>query len=44
VACLISLIPMGALIYGIIGGVQASQGRDFKYWLIGDWVRGTLTN
>jgi uncharacterized protein len=39
VACLISFIPMGALVYGIIAGVQTSQGQDFKYWLIGDWVR-----
>lgn len=41
-ACLLSLVPMAALIYGIIGAVQTSQGQDFKYWLIGDWVRGTL--
>ena len=41
-ACMFSLLPVGALIYGIIGGVQTSQGQDFKYWLIGDWVRGTL--
>ncbi|MBU4225269.1 MAG: DUF4870 domain-containing protein [Chloroflexi bacterium] len=43
IACLISFIPLGALIYGIVGAVQTSQGQDFKYWLIGDWVRGTLT-
>ncbi|MDO9347646.1 MAG: DUF4870 domain-containing protein, partial [Anaerolineales bacterium] len=43
IACLISFIPLGALIYGVIGGIQCSQGQDFKYWLIGDWVRGTLT-
>jgi len=42
VACVISLIPLAALVYGIVGGVQTSQGQDFKYWLIGDWVRGTL--
>ncbi len=41
-ACLLSFLPLGALIYGIIGGVQTSQGQDFKYWLIGDWVRSTL--
>jgi uncharacterized Tic20 family protein len=41
-ACLIGLIPLGALIYGVIGSVQTSQGQDFKYWLIGDWVRKTL--
>jgi uncharacterized protein len=43
-ACLISFIPLGALVYGVIAGVQASQGQDFKYWLIGDWVRQTLEN
>lgn len=43
-ACLLSFIPVAALVYGIVGGVQASQGQDFKYWLVGDWVRGTLTD
>ena len=38
VAILLSLIPLGALVYGIIGGIQCSQGRDFRYWLIGDWL------
>jgi uncharacterized Tic20 family protein len=42
VACVISLLPLAALVYGVVGGVQTSQGQDFKYWLIGDWVRGTL--
>jgi uncharacterized Tic20 family protein len=43
-ACLFSFLPLGALVYGVIGGVQTAQGQDFKYWLIGDWVRGTLEN
>lgn len=42
-ALLFSLLPLGALVYGIVGGIQCNQGQDFKYWLIGDWVRGTLT-
>ncbi len=42
-ALVFTLLPLGALIYGIVGGVQCNQGQDFKYWLIGDWVRGTLT-
>ena len=42
-ALLFSLLPVGSLIYGVIGGIQCSQGQDFKYWLVGDWVRGTLT-
>lgn len=43
VACVISLLPLGALVYGVWGGIETSQGRDFKYYWIGDWVRGTLT-
>lgn len=39
----LALMPVGALIYGIVGAVKVSQGQDFKYWLAGDWVRGTLT-
>jgi uncharacterized Tic20 family protein len=42
-ACIFSLFPLGGLIYGIIGAVQVNQGQDFKYWLVGDWMRGTLT-
>jgi len=36
------LIPLGALIYGAYGGLETNQGRDFKYWLVGDWVRGMV--
>jgi len=42
-ACIISALPLVAIVYGIIAGVQTSQGQDFKYWLIGDWVRSTYT-
>jgi len=42
-AGLITLMPIVAVVYGIIGGIQAGQGQDFKYWLVGDWTRGTLT-
>jgi len=42
-ALVVSLMPIAALIYGVVGAVQCSQGNDFRYWLIGDWVRGTLT-
>ncbi len=37
------ILPLGALVYGVIGAVQVYEGHDFKYWLVGDWVRGTLT-
>ena len=42
-ACIISAMPLVALGYGIYGGIQTSQGQDFKYWLVGDWMRSTLT-
>jgi len=38
-----AILPIGAVIYGVVGAIQTSQGQDFKYWLVGDWVRGTLT-
>jgi uncharacterized Tic20 family protein len=41
-AFMIGLIPLASLVYGVIGAIQTSQGEDFQYWLIGDWVRGTL--
>jgi uncharacterized protein len=42
-ACIFSLMPLVSLGYGVYAGIQTNQGQDFKYWLIGDWVRGTLT-
>jgi uncharacterized Tic20 family protein len=42
VALLVTLLPVASLIYSIYAGIECSQGRDFRYWLIGDWVRGTL--
>lgn len=35
------LVPI-SLIYGIIGGVKVSNGEDFRYWQVGDWVRNIL--
>jgi uncharacterized Tic20 family protein len=42
-ACIITLIPLAALVYGVVGAVDCNNGKDFRYWLIGDWVRGELT-
>jgi len=42
-SCVISLLPLGAMVYGVIGAIQCNNGQDFRYWLIGDWVRGELT-
>lgn len=32
------LLPLGALVYGIIGAVHCANGEDFRYWLIGEWA------
>lgn len=40
---LLLLLPFAAIIYGIVAAVQVSQEEDFKYWLVGDWIRSTLT-
>ncbi|MFC1878484.1 DUF4870 domain-containing protein [Chloroflexota bacterium] len=42
IALLITLVPLAALVYGVIGAIQTSQGQDFDYWLIGEWARGTV--
>lgn len=42
-ALIISLLPLVAPVYGLVGAIKCSQGDDFRYWLIGDWLRGTLT-
>ena len=35
----LGLMPIVALIYGVYGGLEANQGKEFRYWLIGDWVK-----
>lgn len=44
IALLIALVPIGALIYAIIAAVDTFNHRDFKYWLVGDWVHPTYEN
>jgi uncharacterized Tic20 family protein len=43
IALLISLVPVAALVYGVIGAIECNQGRDFQYWLVGEWTRSILT-
>lgn len=47
VACVVSLgiglLPLAGGIAGVQGALATQQGQDFKYWLVGDWLRGTLT-
>ncbi len=40
-AIIISALPIFAIVYAIVGAADTNQGRDFRYWLVGDWVRGT---
>jgi len=32
------LFPLVALVYGVVGGIQCSNGEDFRYWLVSDWA------
>jgi uncharacterized protein len=36
--CLLALVVPGMAIYSIVGAVQCWSGRDFRYWLAGDWT------
>ena len=36
----IGVLPVAALVYGVYAAIQTSQGKDFNYWLVSDWVRG----
>lgn len=38
---LLLAVPLASLVYGVYAGVQCSGGADFRYWLVGDWVRST---
>jgi len=31
-----------APVISIIGAIKTSQGKDFRYWWVGSWVRGAL--
>jgi uncharacterized Tic20 family protein len=35
-------LPLISLVYGVIGAIETSQGKDFRYLWVGDWVRGTI--
>lgn len=36
----LALMPLVALVYGVYAAIETNQGQDFRYWLVGDWVRG----
>lgn len=37
-------LPLASLVYGVYAAIKCSNGEDFRYWLVGDWVRGTYEN
>ena len=38
---LLLVVPLASLVYGVIAALKTSNGEDFRYWLVGDWVRAT---
>lgn len=40
--CLFAILPLVGFIYGIYGGIQVNQAKDFKYPLIGDLVQNNM--
>jgi len=34
-------VPLASLVYGVYAAIHCSRGEDFRYWMVGDWVRGT---
>jgi uncharacterized Tic20 family protein len=44
IAAILSLIPVGALFYGVVAGIQCGQGEEFKYWLVSDLVEKIFNN
>lgn len=35
----LGLLQLATLVYGVVAAIECNQGRDFRYWLVGDWVR-----
>lgn len=36
---ILGALPVAAMIYGIMAAIHAYNGRDFRYWIIGDWFK-----
>ena len=39
---ILAALPIAGVVYSIIGAIQCSEGRDFRYWLIGEWIITSL--
>lgn len=38
ITVILAALPIAGIVYSIIGAIQCSEGHDFRYWLIGDWI------
>jgi uncharacterized protein len=43
-AMVITLLPLAAIVYGIIGAVETNQGKDFRYYMISKWAEDIIRN
>ncbi len=39
---LLGMLPVISLVYCVVGAIQTSQGKDFRYYWVGDWVRDMI--
>lgn len=39
---LLGMLPVISLVYCVVGAIQTSQGKDFRYLWVGDWVRDMI--
>lgn len=44
VAILLGLVPVAALVYGVVGAVQVGQGVHFRYYKMADWAESLMKN
>jgi uncharacterized protein len=42
ISAILAALPIAGVVYSIIGAIQCSEGRDFRYWLIGEWIIKSL--
>lgn len=42
VALVVSILPVFALVYGVVAAIQVYQGDNFRYWLVAEWTESSL--
>lgn len=38
-ALILTLAILAAPVYAIVGAIDCNAGRDFNYWLVGEWIK-----